>query len=65
MQASSDPRDPRAVLGLSRRGLATPEPAASQRYGRPLPPLRATRSTFCGPGRRNGPKELRDTRSKR
>ena len=39
------------------RRLATSEPAASQGpNGRlSLPPLRATRSTLCGPGRRNGP----------
>ena len=30
-----NPLDPRAVLGPSRRGLATPEPAASQRDGQP------------------------------
>jgi hypothetical protein len=56
MQASSDPLDPRAVLGAvkARPGNAgaSRKPSATAGLDRPL---RATRSTFCGPGRRNGP----------
>jgi hypothetical protein len=68
MQAS-DPLDPRAVLGAvkARPGKRrSRKPSATAGLDRSL---RATRSTFCGPGRRNGPlartKELRGMRSKR
>jgi len=56
MQAS-DPLDPRAVLGAvkARPGNAGArrKPCATAGLDRAL---RATRSTFCGPGRRNGPR---------
>ena len=69
MQAS-DPLDSRAVLGAVKaqpgNAGASRKPSATAGLDRPL---RATRSTFCGPGRRNGPlartKELREMRSKR
>src|SRR6266436_1543388 len=55
MQAS-DPLDPRAVLGAVKaqpgNAAASRKPSATAGLDRPL---RATRSTFCGPGRRNGP----------
>src|SRR6186713_822388 len=55
MQAS-DPLDPRAVLGAVKaqpgNAGASRKPSATAGLDRPL---RATRSTFYGPGRRNGP----------
>jgi hypothetical protein len=55
MQAS-DPLDPRGVLGAVKaqpgNAGASRKPTATAGLDRPL---RAARSTFCGPGRRNGP----------
>ena len=56
MQVSSDPLDFRAVLGVVKAqpddAGASRKPSATAGLDRPL---RATRSTFGGPGRRNGP----------
>jgi hypothetical protein len=55
MQASSNPLDPRAVLGAVKaqpgNAGARRKPSATAGLDRPC----AARSTFCGPGRRNGP----------
>src|SRR6266702_3839293 len=55
MQAS-DPLAPRAVLGAVKaqpgNAGASRKPSATAGLDRPL---RTTRSTLCGPGRRNGP----------
>lgn len=55
MQAS-DPLDPRAVLGAvkARPGNAGAGRKQSATAGLDRPG-RTTRSTFCGPGQRNGP----------
>lgn len=54
MQASN-PLDPRAVLGAVKaqpgNAGARGKPSATAGLDRPM---RATRSTLCGPGRRNG-----------
>src|SRR6267378_8333310 len=56
MQASSGPLDPHAVLGAVKaqpgNAGASRKPSATAGLDRPL---RAAPSTFCGPGRRNGP----------
>ena len=53
--ASPDLFDPRAVLGASRRGLATPEQAASQARRPALTAPARGAIDACGSGRRNGP----------
>ena len=68
MQAS-EPLDPRAVLGASRRSLATPEPAASQARRPALTAPARDAIDVLRAGTKERPlartKELRDMRSKR
>jgi hypothetical protein len=69
MQAS-DPLDPRAVLGaVKARGLATPEPAASQAQRPALTAPACDAIDVLRAGTKERPlartKELRDIRSKR